>query len=331
MSSVPAEPQQPRPVLQASRDLGRRQPLLAREPEHEPRVDRPGPRRHHEALERREAHRRVDRAAAAHRRQRGAGAEVAGHDAERGRRLAPHSSRRPPRRVRVRQPVEPVAPDRPARAPRRAGSRRSTRPAGSVAWNAVSKQATAGTPGQRRATASIAGQRPRLVERGERRQRARCRRRAGVEHDRRREPRPAVDDPVADRADRAQRPIACATTARVRRPVERRQVRRLARTRVGRVEQPQLEAARTRVDDEDRRRSLGVGHAQFAISGASSPSSRGVRPRLDPLVDHQLADVARPATRGPGTRSITSITRWNRSRSLSITMSNGVVVVPSSL
>ena len=37
--------------------------------------------------------------------------------------------------------------------------------------------------------------------------------------------------------------------------------------------------------------------------------------------------------RGPsaGTRSITSITRWNRSRSFSITMSNGVVVVPFSL
>ena len=33
----------------------------------------------------------------------------------------------------------------------------------------------------------------------------------------------------------------------------------------------------------------------------------------------------------PGTRSMTSITRWKRSRSLSITMSNGVVVVPSSL
>ena len=32
-----------------------------------------------------------------------------------------------------------------------------------------------------------------------------------------------------------------------------------------------------------------------------------------------------------GTRSITSITRWKRSRSFSITMSNGVVVVPSSV
>ena len=33
----------------------------------------------------------------------------------------------------------------------------------------------------------------------------------------------------------------------------------------------------------------------------------------------------------PGTRSMTSITRWKRSRSLSITMSKGVVVVPSSM
>ena len=33
----------------------------------------------------------------------------------------------------------------------------------------------------------------------------------------------------------------------------------------------------------------------------------------------------------PGTLSITSITRWKRSRSLSITMSKGVVTVPSSL
>jgi hypothetical protein len=39
------------------------------------------------------------------------------------------------------------------------------------------------------------------------------------------------------------------------------------------------------------------------------------------------------AARGPspGTRSMTSMTRWYRSRSFSITMSNGVVVVPSSL
>ena len=33
----------------------------------------------------------------------------------------------------------------------------------------------------------------------------------------------------------------------------------------------------------------------------------------------------------PGTRAITSITRWKRSISLGTAMSNGVVVVPSSL
>src|SRR5690349_15083739 len=32
-----------------------------------------------------------------------------------------------------------------------------------------------------------------------------------------------------------------------------------------------------------------------------------------------------------GSRSMTSITRWNRSRSFSMTMSNGVVVVPSAV
>ena len=45
-----------------------------------------------------------------------------------------------------------------------------------------------------------------------------------------------------------------------------------------------------------------------------------------------IACRSRAATStSPGTRSITSMTRWNRSRSLSITMSKGVVVVPSSL
>ena len=56
-----------------------------------------------------------------------------------------------------------------------------------------------------------------------------------------------------------------------------------------------------------------------------------VRAVAQALVDHLLAQVRARAARGPGTRSITSITRWKRSMSLSMTMSNGVVVVPSSL
>ena len=43
------------------------------------------------------------------------------------------------------------------------------------------------------------------------------------------------------------------------------------------------------------------------------------------LVDHLLAQVRLPRA-SPGTRSITSITRWKRSMSLSMTMSKGVVV-----
>ena len=91
------------------------------------------------------------------------------------------------------------------------------------------------------------------------------------------------------------------------------------------------------------------------------PASRAARPsrptravalaRPDPVahLGHVVAVLARvarggaaarrpsagaaPAARAPspGTRSMTSITRWKRSRSLSMTMSNGVVVVPSSL
>ena len=68
-----------------------------------------------------------------------------------------------------------------------------------------------------------------------------------------------------------------------------------------------------------------VGHvgrvlAVFACVGAVAQA----------LVHHLLAECAARSD-SPGTRSITSITRWKRSRSLSITMSNGVVVVPSSL
>src|SRR5215211_4508082 len=169
-------------------------------------------------------------------------------------------------------------------------------------------------------------ERPGLVERRERRQRLDPGDRVGVEHDGRREARAAMDDAVADRARR--RPARDRVTHDTR-------IGSLDRRQVGRPEhgivvaqQPQLAAARPRVDDE--RQACGVGHVQPATSGASSPSSRvyarawsrrsTISWRTCPAFDAR-----------PGTRSMTSITRWNRSRSLSMTMSNGVVVVPSSL
>src|SRR5581483_6209498 len=92
------------------------------------------------------------------------------------------------------------------------------------------------------------------------------------------------------------------------------------------VEDRELEAARPGVDDQDSQ----FGQTQFRTAGGSSPSTRvyaractrssSIRCRSEAACEP--SDV---------TRSITSITRWKRSRSLSMTMSNGVVVVPSSL
>ena len=84
---------------------------MALDPEQQARVDRPGAGRHHQPLQRREAHRRVDRATALHRRQRGAGAEVGGDQAQ-------PPARRPEQlggaaaRVGVGEPVEAVAAQR---------------------------------------------------------------------------------------------------------------------------------------------------------------------------------------------------------------------------
>ena len=51
---------------------------------------------------------------------------------------------------------------------------------------------------------------------------------------------------------------------------------------------------------------------------------------LDKHIADRLSGIGRAGPRC-GTRSITSSTRWKRSRSFSTTMSKGVLVVPSSL
>ena len=67
-------------------------------------------------------------------------------------------------------------------------------------------------------------------------------------------------------------------------------------------------------------RNLGLVLADFARVGGGGQSG----------VHHLLTEPRRPLA-DPGTRSITSITRWKRSRSLRRVISNGVVTVPSSL
>ena len=258
------------------------------------------------------------RAAVAHGGQRRARAEVAGDDAPRAR----DELRGPPRRVGVRQAVEAVAPQRASARATRPAARRSRPPP--AAWRGTPCRSTR-PPAVRAArarTASSAASDLRLVQRRERGQRAQRGR------DR------VVDRPPA----RGTRSPPCTTrwptASAAPSAVERRRVERRPRA-----------ASRSRVPS----------------SSSPAPSSRSLR-LLDPALttrtrtgsaarQHPVADLGRVvavlarvararagarrpspgAARGralpsPGTRSMTSMTRWKRSRSLSITMSNGVVV-----
>ena len=67
----------------------------------------------------------------------------------------------------------------------------------------MSKHATAGTSGTRRADEVQPGQRPREVQRGEVHERVQTTAHGLVDHDRADELRTAVDDPVPDRVERA--------------------------------------------------------------------------------------------------------------------------------
>src|SRR6185437_5562374 len=146
-----------------------------------------------------------------------------------------------------------------------------------------------------------------------------------VEHDRAGERGAAVHDAMAHGVRAAQPVDGRVELQRVRPGGRRRQVL-AAEQLVVLTEQAELQAARARVDDQD----LQYGQTQSRTSSMSSPCScvyARWRSRSS------LISCRRPAARSPspGTRSITSITRWKRSMSLSMTMSKGVVVVPSSL
>ena len=86
--------------------------MVFEQPQQEPRVDAAGARRHNEAVEWCEAHRRVDRQAARHGRQRGARAEMARDDAQRLR-VTHHQLRGAPGGVRVGESVKAVPAPRP--------------------------------------------------------------------------------------------------------------------------------------------------------------------------------------------------------------------------
>ena len=112
----PARPSRPEPCSSASRHLVDVVAALLHEPQQQARVDAARAGGHHEALDRRESHRRVDRPTAADGGQRRAGAEVAGDEPQAGRGPAQQLGRAS-RGVGVGEPVEAEAPQAVALAP----------------------------------------------------------------------------------------------------------------------------------------------------------------------------------------------------------------------
>ena len=286
-------------MLERAVELVHREPCSRRRKIERARVDRAGAGRHRHALERREAHRRVDRAAVEHGCDRAASAEVADDEP-----LAPRTCSAA---HCDGEAVEPVAANAPG-SRQRAGIAYVAASRGSVAWNAVSKTATCGTSGALAAPARSPRARG-VVERRERRQLpSACSTAASID-DRLAEPRPppcTTRWPTASAVDEARRPRADRSSPSTRR---------------------ELQAGRARVDDEDARveRPRPVADVRVVLAVLAGP-----RPRSSRRSTISWRRCAGPPPR-PGTRSITSMTRWKRSRSLSMTMSNGVVVVPSSL
>ena len=275
MSAVPASAEQARLVLERRRPSRRRRSPRARAATAAGRGRRARARRHHEPLERREAHRRVDRA---RRRAPRASEAPAPRWQVDDARVAPpaSSSRAPPRGVGVREPVEAVAAHAPALAPRRR-QRVGRRGRREVAWNAVSKHATAGTPGSARARRASSAASDLGWCSGARSVSARSAATTSAStRDRRAEALAAVDDPVADRVDRAQRRASASASAASSTSAARRGEVGLGEQRVAGAEQPQLQAARAGVDDEDAHAAaLRRGPAPSrATSGMSSPTSR---------------------------------------------------------
>ena len=146
------------------------------------------------------------------------------------------------------------------------GSRRQ------VAWNAVSKQATCGTPGQRPATASSAASVFGWCSGARSVRSSSAGRDAVVDHHRHR----GTACRRAPRGGRRRRPSRDRASRRAARSAPSRSPEvALLEQPVAGVEQPQLQAARPGVHDEHR--PLSRGQVQSRTSGASSPVA-GVLP-----------------------------------------------------
>ena len=296
-------------LLERLLHLARREPLVD-EPEHEARVDAARAGRHDDPLERREAHRRVERAAVAHRGERRAGAEVAGDDPR--ARVQAEQLGGPTGGVRVGEPVEAVAAQREPLAP--CGGqrvRRRRRRQVRVERRVEARHRRAGRPATSR---DRVGRRQRLglVQRRQRREPLELARTA-----RRRAPPPRCARPpctkrCATASASPSRSIAARERAGVDPPPGGLGLV-FAEQLVVVAEQPELDAARARVDGEDAHQApggRGMRPVQSRTSGASSPCSRVYWRSRSRVVDHRLAQPGDARAPSPGTRSMTSMTRW---------------------
>ncbi len=189
---APAAP----PRARAPRRARRPAAVALEQPQQQPRIDAARAGRHHEPLERREAHRGVDRAAVGDRAQRCAGAEVAADEPQPGRR-ATEQLGDAPGDPGMREAVEAVAPQPPALAPgRRERVGRGRRGQRSVEGGVEARDGR--QLGQLRAHRVERGDRLRLVQRREVAELAQRRLDVRVDPHGRGEALAAVDDAMAD-------------------------------------------------------------------------------------------------------------------------------------
>jgi hypothetical protein len=220
-------------VLEAVGERRSRQAPIG-EPQQHPRIDAARARGHHEALERGEAHRGVDRPPGGDRAQRGAGTEV-GADEPQIPALGADQLTGTAGDVGVRETVEAEASQRPAFTP---GGRQSVG-RGAVGDGRVERGVKAGDArhaGESETDGIERGERTRLVKRRQLAQLAQLRFDAAIDADRRAEALPAVNDPVTDGVGSRQRAERVSEQSLIRRFIGGRQLA-LAKRLVSRADQ----------------------------------------------------------------------------------------------
>ena len=155
--------------------------------------------------------------------------------------------------------------------------------AGMLAWNAVSKHATAGNPREQPAHGVQGGQRLGLVQRRQVGQQLQPPPDVPGHHDRPGELRPAVHDAMAHRVNRAEAVQRLGQRRGIQRgPARGGQIGRAGHLVAG-AEHPQLQAARPRVDNEDPHRGAApAAVAGHALSAAVSAACRAMPPLPTP-------------------------------------------------